>query len=110
MFRGWFAMNRRCDHCGLYFEREPGYFLGAIYFNYGVTVGLVTAAYLIPMFVLGRSINELLIPLVAFCVVFPLIFYRHARSFFLAFDHYFSKLDPTYRPPFETKPGPGPGE
>jgi uncharacterized protein (DUF983 family) len=30
LFRTWFAMHERCAVCGLRFEREQGYFLGAI--------------------------------------------------------------------------------
>ena len=40
LFRTWFAMYERCAVCGLRFEREQGYFLGAMYINYGVTVVL----------------------------------------------------------------------
>lgn len=29
-------MNQRCPACGLKFEREPGYFLGAMYFSYAI--------------------------------------------------------------------------
>ena len=31
LFRTWFAMHERCAVCGLRFEREQGYFLGAMY-------------------------------------------------------------------------------
>ena len=44
LFSGWFRMPRQCESCGLKFEREPGYFLGSIYFNYGVTAAIVTVA------------------------------------------------------------------
>lgn len=27
-------MHERCPECGLKFDREPGYFLGAMYFSY----------------------------------------------------------------------------
>jgi len=33
-------MNDRCNTCGLLFNREPGYFLGAMYISYGL--GLLT--------------------------------------------------------------------
>jgi uncharacterized protein (DUF983 family) len=101
VFRGWLRMIKRCDHCGLWFEREPGYFLGSIYFNYGLTVLIVTIIYLVPMFWLGRPVQWLIVPLVLFCLVFPLYFFRYSRCLFLSFDHYFSRLDPEYRPPFE---------
>jgi hypothetical protein len=31
-------MLDRCFNCGLKFEREPGYFLGAMYISYGLGV------------------------------------------------------------------------
>ena len=37
LFRGWFAMNDVCAVCDLRFERAQGYWIGAIYVNYGVT-------------------------------------------------------------------------
>jgi len=30
VFRGPITMNEFCPHCGLHFEREPGYFIGAM--------------------------------------------------------------------------------
>jgi len=35
-------MHERCPVCDLKFEREPGYFLGAMYISYGL--GIVTVA------------------------------------------------------------------
>ena len=43
LFLGWFHMRSRCDWCGLIYEREPGFFLGSIYVNYGLTAVLTTA-------------------------------------------------------------------
>ena len=34
-------MNERCAVCGLKFEREPGYFLGAMYISYGLALGTI---------------------------------------------------------------------
>jgi hypothetical protein len=33
-------MNDRCPSCGLLFNREPGYFLGAMYISYGLALAL----------------------------------------------------------------------
>src|SRR3989442_9373424 len=38
LYAGWFAMHTRCEACGLPYESEQGYFVGAIYLNYAVTV------------------------------------------------------------------------
>ena len=35
---GMFKMNLDCSNCRFKFEREPGYFVGAMYINYGSTV------------------------------------------------------------------------
>jgi hypothetical protein len=34
-------MNDRCPHCGLDFNREPGYFLGAMYISYGLALAVI---------------------------------------------------------------------
>jgi uncharacterized protein (DUF983 family) len=89
LFRGWLAMRAACADCGLKFQREPGYFLGSIYFNYGITALLVTAAYLTLFLTTTIRPAVLMGVLLAFCLVFPLWFFRYARSLWLAMDHYF---------------------
>jgi hypothetical protein len=34
-------MYERCPACGLKFEREDGYFLGAMYIGYGLGIGVI---------------------------------------------------------------------
>ena len=34
-------MNDRCPSCGLHFNREQGYFLGAMYISYSLGVALI---------------------------------------------------------------------
>jgi uncharacterized protein (DUF983 family) len=89
LFRGWFSMHEACHGCGLKFSREPGYFLGSIYFNYGVTAALVMTVYLTLFFTTDVSPELLLGALTAFCVLFPLWFFRYARSLWLGMDLYF---------------------
>lgn len=36
-------MHDRCPACGLHFNREPGYFLGAMYISYGLGIAFVVA-------------------------------------------------------------------
>jgi uncharacterized protein (DUF983 family) len=53
IFRGLFEMNDPCPNCGLLFEREEGYFLGAMYISYGMSSIIliayyITASYLLP--------------------------------------------------------------
>jgi hypothetical protein len=45
MFRSWFAMNDPCPVCGLIFQREEGYFLGAMYASYVLSAAVMVPAY-----------------------------------------------------------------
>jgi uncharacterized protein (DUF983 family) len=38
IYREWLAMFERCPVCGLKLEREQGYFLGAMYVSYGLSI------------------------------------------------------------------------
>src|SRR5690606_9644206 len=35
---GFSTMKHKCDHCHYKFEREPGFFIGAMYASYGLAV------------------------------------------------------------------------
>ena len=86
LFRNFFSMHPRCSACGFKFERAPGYFLGSTYINYGVTAFLTTVSYVSLHFGL-RWGNEILLPALAvFCLIFPLVFFRFARSLWLSVD------------------------
>jgi uncharacterized protein (DUF983 family) len=56
LFRDWLAMHKQCPHCGATFEREPGFFLGSIYVNYGLTALIVAIAY--PALMFNRILSE----------------------------------------------------
>ena len=36
-----YATNKYCLYCGFRFEREPGFFTGAMYFSYALNVGMI---------------------------------------------------------------------
>jgi uncharacterized protein (DUF983 family) len=88
LFRDWLAMHKQCPHCGAAFEREPGFFLGSIYFNYGLTALIVAIAYPVLMFNRILSHEWLMAITLTFVVLFPLWFFRYARSLWLGFDQY----------------------
>lgn len=81
-------MRERCETCDLKYEREPGFFLGAIYYNYGLTSLIATAAYPIAVFGLKYPRTPTIICIVTFVVLFPLWFHRYARSLWLGFDNF----------------------
>ena len=86
MFTGLFRMHENCPACHLKFEREPGYFLGSIYLNYGITTLVSTATWLVLRFGYGFPSRNILLGLAIFCVVWPTFFFRYARALWLALD------------------------
>lgn len=89
-FRNWVMMPERCARCGLRFEREQGYFIGAMYVNYALTVGIVVSGY----FLLERwahlSLTQQLLLWGSVSILFPLLLFRHARVLWLSFDYLFN--------------------
>ncbi len=70
------------------FEREPGFFLGSIYINYGLTALIATVVYVILYSLRLNQGWEAKAILLAFVVLFPLVMHRHARSLWLGFDQW----------------------
>lgn len=44
---GFPKMNTHCPNCSYKFEREPGFFIGAMYISYALTIGESIITYLI---------------------------------------------------------------
>lgn len=84
VFRGLFKMEERCSRCGFRFEREQGYFVGAIYINYAATVAIAMPGYFVLDYLAEPSLATQLIFWGGFVAVFPLVFFRHSRSLWLA--------------------------
>ncbi len=91
MFTGLFRMHERCAHCSLKYEREPGYFLGSIYINYGVTALLITTSWVTLRYGYEFEARTLLIPFAMFLVLFQVLFFRYARALWLAMDCQFDQ-------------------
>lgn len=94
-------MYPACSNCGLKYEREPGYFLGSIYVNYGLTA-MTTTFFYITLHTWGEISNWWVVPpLLAFCIIFPIVFFPFARAYWLAMDLSFDQLDdePDMPPP-----------
>ncbi|MGL4550618.1 MAG: DUF983 domain-containing protein [Gemmataceae bacterium] len=81
MFRGQFAMNDPCPVCGLLFQREEGYFLGAMYFSY-----VLGAAVILPGFFLAQYLlpgwNGTRVALLVWVLYLPLVpmIFRYSRT------------------------------
>jgi uncharacterized protein (DUF983 family) len=87
IFKGLFAMNDPCPVCGLVFEREGGYFLGAMYFSYALAILI-----LVPLFYLFQWLLPgwpgILVASVAVLPYLPLtpLVFRYSRVLWIYFD------------------------
>jgi uncharacterized protein (DUF983 family) len=72
----WLApkMYERCPVCQLKFDREPGYFLGAMYISYGLGIGLIALLAALVWLVLKWSvIRSTLAGIVLFLPFVPIL-------------------------------------
>ena len=93
LFAGWFRMHAQCAACGFRYEREQGYFVGAIYVNYAFTVGLTVVAVLLADAAIGLGLAAQLALGIALCALVPLLFFRHSRSLWLAVEYLVTRAD-----------------
>ena len=85
-FSRWFAMATSCALCGLRFERAQGYWVGAIYVSYGVTVIIALGGAFALWVFAGVSTAKQLWVWLPFVVLFPLWFFRYSRSLWMAVE------------------------
>lgn len=79
-------MYPQCQVCDLKFEREQGYFLGAIYINYAVTVMIMLTGFFILEYMTNVSLALQIILWCIFGALFPMFFYRYSKSLWLSID------------------------
>ena len=92
-------MNSHCPRCGLKFEREQGYFVGAIYINYAATVAIAIPGFFLLDAFTSLTVHQQLVLWIPFAVLFPLLFFHHSRSLWLALDHLFNPAKSLYSVP-----------
>jgi uncharacterized protein (DUF983 family) len=82
-------MNPACDICGLRFEREAGYFLGAMYISYGLGVLTVLPVSLFLILVAGWSLWPVMAVMVVQTLISTPVFYRSSRVIWIHVDQAF---------------------
>jgi uncharacterized protein (DUF983 family) len=104
LFSKPFKMHDNCAHCALKFEREQGYFIGAIYINYATTIAIAVPGFFLLDAFTTMTIDQQLTLWVPFAVIFPLLFFHHSRSLWLVLDHFFNPGKPFFGVSKENKP------
>jgi uncharacterized protein (DUF983 family) len=98
LYKSVFKMEKECSHCEMIFEREHGYFVGAIYINVVATellLGIIYFTYFLISPSSHQSIDSIMVVL---ALILPAIFYHHARSLWLSFDHIIEPLQNRAKP------------
>jgi uncharacterized protein (DUF983 family) len=97
LFRRFYSMYDRCPVCGWRYEREEGYWTGAMALNLVVTellIAIVTVPVVIWLAVSGLPIWPLVAIGLPMCFILPLLFFRHAKSFWMSLDFMIHPVDP----------------
>ncbi len=96
----WLTPLDGCPHCGYPYEREPGYFLMAIWaigYIVAAVAGVVVFGYL-QFWHTAMATWKIIALSAGTAVIVNVLFARHAKAYFLAIDH----LADPYIPPSQT--------
>lgn len=104
--KGFMKMNERCSECRQRTEIEVGFYYGAAYVSYALTVAISVASFIAWCVFIGISMDDnrvfgWLIFNSIFLIVLQPWLMRHARTIWLSF---FVKYNPNWKtePPTET--------
>lgn len=90
-------MHKRCPVCGQDFEREPGFYYGATYASYGMTVGFGIITYLLSTLVFKIDDIHFLYFFPVLMVLLGPVFFRTSRlvwiNLFVKYDSAAKKVD-----------------
>jgi uncharacterized protein (DUF983 family) len=98
VFDGYFALHEQCPNCGVRFEREEGYFLGAYALNLivaefvglGLAIALIFKTDLRHLSLIWQEVIA-----VGLAIAFPVIFFPFSRTVWIAMDLVFHPPGPT---------------
>jgi uncharacterized protein (DUF983 family) len=87
-----FHIKHHCDHCRSLFKREAGFFVGAILMNVVVSEFIILVVCFFALLLLGVDYEDVLKVLFAVAILFPILFFHHSWSLWLAFDYLVESL------------------
>jgi len=88
IFAGFIKTYEKCPVCGFEFEREPGYYTGAMAINLVVSE-LLIAIIAVPLAASQAvPVSTLIILGVTLPILLPVLFYRPTKSLWMSFDHF----------------------
>jgi uncharacterized protein (DUF983 family) len=100
LFRHYLHMVPDCPRCGLHFEREQGYWAGALAINIIATGGLFAVVFvtLLAFTIPDVPVVPLLAVLIPIALLGPIVYYPFSKTVWVAVDRAFlMRLDPNER-------------
>ena len=100
LFRRWFTMVDDCPRCGLHFEREQGYWAGALAINIGIAGAVFVLAFVIGIAITAPDIPVLpfLAVLIPLMIIVPTVAYPFSKTIWVAVDRaLLQHMDPNER-------------
>jgi uncharacterized protein (DUF983 family) len=97
LFRNYLTMVPDCPNCGLHFERESGYWAGALAVNMMATGGLFAIVFvaLLVATVPNIPVLPIIIVLLPIALFGPVVYYPFSKTVWVAIDRAFlQRLDP----------------
>lgn len=93
-FKNFDKMNETCSHCGHKFEKEPGFFYGAMYVSYALMVGWFLVSWAINTFIIKADSINFLIFLILSIIILMTYTFRTARLFWINFFTRYQEHEP----------------
>ncbi|MBM3658370.1 MAG: DUF983 domain-containing protein [Actinobacteria bacterium] len=91
LFEHYFTIKEDCPRCGLHFEREHGYWVGALAWNIAIVMALfiVTFVVIMVLTVPDVPVGLSLLILVPIMLIGPIVFYPFSKTLWMALDYGF---------------------
>ena len=82
LFRGWFTIVEQCPRCGLHFEREQGYWAGALAINIGIAGVVFVLAFAIglALTIPNIPVGPFLAVLIPLMIIVPTFAYPFSKT------------------------------
>lgn len=87
---GFSKMNEKCEKCGLKFEVEPGFFIGAMYVSYAFGVAIMVTVGVALSVLFDPGVWDYLVAVSLITIILLPVTFRYSRILFL---HWFGGID-----------------
>ena len=91
VFASILKLHADCPSCGLKYEREPGYFLGAMYFSYAMALVMAVPLAVVLIVLWGFSPHQCMLAVAVVGSLMAPLLIRYSRVIWMHFDQL---LDP----------------